>query len=136
MLRRTHYTDEIETAKEENFVLSGWVHEIKDLARTRFIWLRDRHGVAQVTILKSSASPEILRSSENLGREDVIAVEGKPVKVRVAKVGAEISPNKIELISKSLETAPLDISGKIESVGTRNIKRLLNRKFWLDRQKG
>jgi len=115
LLRRTHYTDEIEGAKEEKIVLSGWVHEIKDLARTRFIWLRDSHGVAQVTILKSSAAPEILKSSDSLGREDVIAVEGKPVKERVAKIGAEISPTKIELISKSLETAPLDISGKIES---------------------
>jgi len=114
LLRRTHYTDEIEGAKEE-VVLSGWVHEIKDLARTRFIWLRDSHGIAQVTILKSNAAPEILKSSDSLGREDVIAVEGKPVKERVAKVGAEISPTKIELISKSLEIAPLDISGKIES---------------------
>ena len=114
MLKRTHYTDEVEGAKEE-VVLFGWVHEIKDLARTRFIWLRDSHGVAQVTILKSNATPEILKSSDSLGREDVIAVEGKPVKERVAKVGAEISPTKIELISKSLEIAPLDISGKIES---------------------
>jgi aspartyl-tRNA synthetase len=115
LLKRTHYTDEIEAAKEEKIVLSGWVHEIKDLARTRFIWLRDRHGIAQVTILKSSASPEILKGSENLGREDVIAVEGKLVKERVAKVGAEVSPIKIELITKALEATPLDVSGKIES---------------------
>jgi nondiscriminating aspartyl-tRNA synthetase len=115
LLKRTHYTDEIETAKDGKIVLSGWVHEIKDLARTRFIWLRDNHGLAQVTILKSSATPEILKSSENLGREDVIAVEGKLVKERVAKVGAEITPNRIEVISKSVETIPLDISGKIES---------------------
>jgi aspartyl-tRNA synthetase len=115
LLKRTHYTDEIEAAKEERIVLSGWVHEIKDLARTRFIWLRDRHGIAQVTILKSSAPPEILKSSENLGREDVIAVEGKLVKERVAKVGAEVSPIKIELIAKALEATPLDVSGKIES---------------------
>ena len=115
MLKRTHYTDEIEAAKEERIVLSGWVHEIKDLARTRFIWLRDRHGIAQVTILKSSAPPEILESSENLGREDVIGVEGKLVKERVAKVGAEVSPIKIELIAKALEATPLDVSGKIES---------------------
>jgi len=115
LLKRTHYTDEIEAAKEERIVLSGWVHEIKDLARTRFIWLRDRHGIAQVTILKSSAPPEILESSENLGREDVIGVEGKLVKERVAKVGAEVSPIKIELIAKALEATPLDVSGKIES---------------------
>lgn len=115
MLTRTHFTDEIEKAKEEKIVLAGWVHEVKDLARTRFIWLRDRHGLAQITILKATATPEILQSSESLAREDVIAVEGKPVKQRVAKIGAEISPTKIEVIVKALETAPLDISGKIET---------------------
>ena len=115
MLKRTHYTDEIESAKEGQIVVSGWVHEIKDLARTRFIWLRDRHGLAQVTIVKADATPEILKVSESLGREDVIAVEGTPVKQRVAKVGAEIAPIKIELIAKALQPTPLDVSGKIES---------------------
>lgn len=115
MLKRTHYTDQIETAKGERVVLAGWVHEVKDLARTRFIWLRDRHGVAQITIVKSNATPEILKASESLRKEDVIAVEGMPVKERIAKVGAEISPVKIELVAKTQAAAPLDVSGKIES---------------------
>jgi len=115
LLRRTHYTDEIERAKAEKISLAGWVHEIKDLARTRFIWLRDRHGIAQVTIVKANSAPEVLKVSEMLGKEDVIAVEGIPVKKRIAKVGAEITPAKIELIAKAQAAIPLDISGKIES---------------------
>ncbi len=115
MLKRTHYTDQIENAKNERIVLAGWVHEIKDLARTRFIWLRDRQGVAQITIVKANASPEILEVSETLGREDVIVVEGTPVKERIAKIGSEIIPAKIEVIVKTQAPAPLDISGKIES---------------------
>ena len=115
MLRRTHYTDEVENAKGGKVVLAGWVHDIKDLARTRFIWLRDRQGVAQVTIIKANAAPEILKASESLGKEDVITVEGTPVKERIAKVGSEITPTKIELVVKALAAAPLDMSGKIES---------------------
>lgn len=115
MLRRTHYTDQIENAKSEKVVIAGWVHEVKDLARTRFIWLRDRQGLAQITIVKANASPEILKISEALGSEDVIIVEGTPVKERIAKVGSEIAPTKIEVIVKTQEPAPLDISGKIES---------------------
>ena len=115
MLKRTHYTDQIENTKDEKVVLAGWVHEVKDLARTRFIWLRDRQGVAQITIVKASASPEILQISETLGNEDVIAVEGTPVKERIAKVGSEVTPSKIEVIVKTQAPAPLDIHGKIES---------------------
>ncbi len=115
MLKRTHYTDEIETSKQKRVVLAGWVHEIKDLARTRFVWLRDRHGVAQVTVVKSSASSDILKASEALSKEDVIAVEGVPVKERIAKVGAEITPTRIELIARAEAPIPLDVSGKIEA---------------------
>lgn len=115
MLKRTHYTDQIESAKVETVVLAGWVHDVKDLARTRFIWLRDRQGVAQITIVKSNASPEILKVSESLSKEDVIAVEGTPVKERIAKIGSEITPAKIELVVKTKAPAPLDVSGKIES---------------------
>jgi nondiscriminating aspartyl-tRNA synthetase len=115
LLKRTHYTNQIESAQGEKVVLAGWVHDVKDLARARFIWLRDREGVAQVTIIKASATPEILRVSESLGKEDVITVEGTPVKERIAKVGSEITPTRIELVVKALEAVPLDVSGKIES---------------------
>ena len=114
MLKRTHYTDQLENA-EGPVVLAGWVHEIKDLARARFIWLRDRHGIAQITIIKSKIDPAILKLSDSLGNEDVITVEGSLVKERIAKVGAEIIPAKIELITKSQAALPLDVSGRIES---------------------
>lgn len=114
MLKRTHYTDQVETA-DGSVVLAGWVHEIKDLARARFIWLRDRHGIAQITIIKSKIDPTILKSSDALGNEDVIAVEGTPVKERIAKVGAEIIPARIELLVKAQAAVPLPVSGRIES---------------------
>jgi len=114
LLKRTHYTDQVETA-DGPVVLAGWVHEIKDLARARFIWLRDRHGIAQITIIKSKIDPAILKSSDALGNEDVILVEGTSVKERIAKVGAEIIPTKIELLVKTQAAVPLPVSGKIES---------------------
>ena len=114
MLKRTHYTDEIENERGK-VVLAGWVHDVKELARIRFIWLRDRNGIAQITISKSEANPDVIKVSEGLGKEDVIAVEGTVVEKRVAKVGSEITPSKIELLTKAQEAAPLDMSGKIDS---------------------
>jgi nondiscriminating aspartyl-tRNA synthetase len=115
LLRRTHYTDQIENAQGATVVLAGWVHDIKELARARFIWLRDRQGVAQVTIIKANASSEVLKVSESLGKEDVITVQGTPVRKRIAKIGSEITPTKIELVTKTVSAVPLDVSGKIES---------------------
>lgn len=113
-LRRTHYTDQIEKATGE-VTISGWVHEIKDLAKTRFIWVRDNHGLAQITILKEKSSDEILQTSEQLSREDVISVRGEPIKERIAKVGSELRPLQIEIVSKTKETAPLDVADKTEA---------------------
>src|SRR5208337_3957279 len=67
------------------------------------------------TVSKSSAPPEVIEATEKLGKEDVIAVEGTPVEKRIAKVGSEITPTKIELIVKAQAVAPLDMSGNIES---------------------
>ena len=114
MLKRTNYTNEIEKERGK-VVLSGWVHDVKELARIRFVWLRDRNGIAQITISKSEANPDVLKVSETLGKEDVISVEGAVVEKRVAKVGSEITASKIELITKAQAAAPLDMSGKIDS---------------------
>jgi aspartyl-tRNA synthetase len=81
----------------------------------RFIWLRDKTGIAQITISKTSSNPDVIKISEHLGKEDVIAVEGTIVEKRVAKVGSEITPSRIELITKAIAPAPLDMSGKIDS---------------------
>jgi aspartyl-tRNA synthetase len=114
LLKRTHYTDEIDVA-DGKIVLAGWVHDVKELSKARFIWLRDKRGIAQITVLKQSADPTVLKSTETLNREDVIAVEGVRVQNRIAKVGAEISPTKIELITKAQTPLPLDVSGKAEA---------------------
>ena len=114
MLKRTHYTNEVENAKG-TVVVAGWVHDVKELARMRFIWIRDSGGIAQVTISKSNSNPEVIEASAKLGKEDVIAVEGTLVEKRVAKVGSEITPSRIELITKAQAAAPLDMSGKIDS---------------------
>jgi len=113
-MRRTHYANEIENEKG-TVVLAGWVQDVKELARIRFVWLRDRSGIAQVTISKSDTNPDVIKTSESLGREDVIAVEGTVVQKRVAKVGSEITPSRLEVITKAQEAAPLDMSGKIGS---------------------
>ncbi len=113
-LQRTHYTDEIENA-EGQVTVSGWIHDIKDLAKTRFIWIRDNHGIAQITILKDKTPQEILQVSDQLNREDVISVRGEPIRERIAKVGSEIRPSQIEIVSKTKQAVPLDVAGKTEA---------------------
>ncbi len=114
MLKRTHYIAQLQEAKGR-VVISGWVHDVKETGRLTFIWVRDRTGLAQVTVLKQRASRDVLDASKQLGSQDVIAVEGNLVEKRIAKVGPEIMPDRIEIITRSERTLPIDLTGKSES---------------------
>ena len=45
--------------KDEEVVLMGWIHEMRDLGGIIFVLLRDRDGVTQVTAPSKKISPEL-----------------------------------------------------------------------------
>ena len=115
MVLRTHYSDELSESTKGKVTICGWVHDVKDLAKVRFVWLRDSHGIAQLTIQKSEASQEILALTEGLNREAVISVVGEVIPKRIAKVGSEVKPLKVTMLSKAATPLPLDVAGKTEA---------------------
>lgn len=116
MTTRTNYSREI-TPKlgGKNVTVCGWVQDTRVLGNLIFINIRDRYGFAQATLAKKTITPELFSIARNLGKEDVIAVSGKVKPSEQAPNGAEIIPEKIELLSKAGVPLPLDVSGKIES---------------------
>ena len=47
---RLQYSDEVDSGMDGDTVeLAGWVHEVRDLGKLKFIVLRDRGGFIQVT---------------------------------------------------------------------------------------
>lgn len=102
---------EIPLKVNSTVTLYGWVHEVRDTAKFIFIVLRDRSGFAQVTISKQS-KPELINITSNLHHEDVIMVHGTVIKSEIAKLGYEIIPNSIEVLSRAVHPLPLDVTGK------------------------
>lgn len=92
-------------------VVSGWVHDVRLLGGINFILLRDSEGIVQVTALKTKATKKILDVYSKAHQEDVLAVKGKVVESKIAKIGIEIIPDEIEIISKSDVPLPLDPRG-------------------------
>jgi len=112
-LKRTH----IEEAKRrigEPVTISGWVSNIRDLGRIIFILLRDVTGEIQVTVDPGDAVHQEIRSS-NLGREDVISVEGRAASSEIAHAGVEFIPEKIEVLNSSRQPLPFDVSGRVKA---------------------
>jgi len=111
LLNRTHYSDELKNQIDKNVVVCGWVHDVRALGGINFLLLRDSEGTVQVTAPKEKVSKKILEICSKIHQEDVLAVKGKVVKSKIAKIGIEIIPDEIEVISKSETPLPLDPRG-------------------------
>jgi aspartyl-tRNA synthetase len=95
--------------KECNASVRGWVHDIRELGKIRFLLLRDMSGIIQITAVKGKVSDEAF-SKMMQNRENVLAITGKAVKSKQAPGGIEIVPEKIEVLAEAFQPLPIDVS--------------------------
>jgi len=99
----------------ESVSLAGWVHEIRKLGKLKFIVLRDREGLAQITLPKSAVKSEIFELADSISRESVIEVKGKVHKEARAPNGYEVIPDEIKIICLAASPLPLDPTEKVDA---------------------
>ncbi|RLE71306.1 MAG: aspartate--tRNA(Asn) ligase [Thermoprotei archaeon] len=92
-------------------VLHGWVHSVRRLGKIVFVILRNRDGLTQLTF-KKEFNESLFKIANKLSPEDIVRVEGVEVENPIAKIGREVIPNKIEILYKGVEPAPIEIAGK------------------------
>lgn len=111
---RTHYIGDLKQLVEGEVRITGWVERVKEVGRFRFIWIRDKTGIAQITVPRKNG--KLLEKTADLGLHDFILVAGKLAEKPVAKVGAEILPRRIEVLSRAEAPLPIDVTGHIKSI--------------------
>ena len=82
--------------------LGGWVHRRRDLGGIVFIDLRDRDGLVQVAVGPGWSSPDLISSSQSLGPETVVLVEGEVVARPSAMRNAELATGDVEVHATAL----------------------------------
>ena len=101
-LIRSHYCGALRPEHAgDDVTLFGWVHRRRDFGKLIFVTLRDREGELQV-VFDPEAAPQIHDKAGNLGREFVIAVQGK---VRLRPEGQEnknMPTGSVELLATDL----------------------------------
>ncbi|NIP40461.1 MAG: aspartate--tRNA(Asn) ligase [Candidatus Aenigmarchaeota archaeon] len=95
--------------------VKGWVDHVRDLGNIRFLTIRDREGLIQVTAKKTDVPSEVFKMISDLGKEDCVEIEGNVLKSKIAKKGFEIIPSSVKVLAGAEKPLPLDFSGKIES---------------------
>jgi len=108
MLKRTHYTNELEKNVGKEVIVSGWVHDVRLLGKISFVLLRDREGIVQVTAVQDKVPKEISELIKKLHQEDVLTIRGKIQKSKSKDFPVEMIPEKIEILNKSEVPLPMD----------------------------
>jgi len=93
----------------------GWVREIRDLGKLKFLILADREGHIQVTVKRDVVGEKMLEEVGELTRESVVAVKGTVSSNPKAPGGVEVVPSEIRLINVSQAPLPLEVSGKTKA---------------------
>lgn len=106
---------ELPKQKNKKVSVAGWVEEIRAFGGLKFLIVRDSQGSFQITLPKKAVSAELFNSVDSITKESVIYAEGTLKEAKQARLGVELIPSKLEVISLSDTPVPLDISGKIES---------------------
>lgn len=114
MVQKTHWTADIKPELDGREVtLAGWVWDVRDVGRIKFIILKDREGTVQVTVKRDSVSDDVWKAASSLNKEDVIMVRGIVKASRIARAGVEVEPIDIRLLNKASKM-PIDIWGNVE----------------------
>lgn len=126
--RRTHYSNEVnESLNDEEIIIMGWVHEIRDLGGIAFILVRDRDGVIQVTAPKKHISPEVVEEIKKFRKESVVGIKGNVQESGKAPNGVEIIPTEIKILSLANQPLPMDPTEKVKAeIDTRLDSRFLD----------
>jgi len=87
----------IKDIKKGPVFLEGWIHEIRDLAKIKFILLRDVSGIVQCII----KDEKLMKKFSEISVESVISIQGeaKPAQVK----SPEVSRNEVEIEVKDFE---------------------------------
>ena len=113
-MQRT-YVNEIKDKKE--VFLQGWVHDIRELPKAKFLLLRDITGIVQCVLKQESKG-----FNEKLSLESVISIQGKVKPAKLTSNELTIKDNEIEVVELKLlnkaENLPMQVFEKDKSIMT------------------
>ncbi len=110
-MARTLITDLRQHLNQE-VMLQGWVQEIRNLSKIKFIILRDRTGDMQTIAFKGDTEPETFELINTLQKESVVEIEGLAKENKESRWGIEVLVKRMKILSLSATPLPIDNSDK------------------------
>ena len=96
--------------KVKSIEISGFVHEIRDQSKIKFILIRDATGIIQCIV--KPEQKKIFNEIIKIPRESVLKIRGEVKPSKQALGGAEILVADYEVLSKADSPLPISVVGK------------------------
>jgi nondiscriminating aspartyl-tRNA synthetase len=101
-------SNEVANHVGERVKLAGWMHNLRDMSKFGFLFLRDGAGVVQAVLDR----PEDLEKARSVQYESVLEVVGLVVAEPRASAGAELHDCEVRVITPILEPLPFEVNKK------------------------
>ncbi|MEM4633968.1 MAG: aspartate--tRNA(Asn) ligase [Candidatus Anstonellaceae archaeon] len=109
---RTHYVSDAKKEVGKKVVVAGWVHEVRDLGKLKFVQLRDWTGIIQITAKAGREPPEVLEAMSQ-PKETVVCAEGVVQESKIAQDKVELIPSKFNILNRITKKVPFEVTGKV-----------------------
>ena len=140
MLQRTKIED-LKKHIGKEVLVEGFIHEIRDQSKVKFILLRDNSGIIQTVTLPDKK--KIFENIAKINRESVLSIGGIVKSEKQAPSGIEIHVNDYKILSEADKNLPIQIVEKGEETALptrldwrwldlRKPKNLFIFKIWTD----
>ncbi len=123
-MQRTLITDLSESIGKE-VLLKGWVQDIRNLSKIKFLILRDRTGVMQTLAFKGETPEDAFNAMDDVTQESVVELVGTPKKNKESKYGIEVMIKEVRILSKAATPLPIDNSDKSQT----NIDKRIDHRY-------
>lgn len=110
---------------DKEVLLKGWVQDLRNLSKIKFLILRDRTGDMQTIALKGTTEEDSFNALATITNESVVEIIGTPKKNKESRWGVEVLIKKINVVSAATTPLPIDNSDK----GLTHIDKRIDHRF-------
>ncbi len=111
---RDCYISELKQKIGQQVRIAGWVHELRDIGKIKFLILRDKTGIVQAIALKKQTDEKVYEKI-SVPKESVVQLIGTPKESNIAKSGFEFVIKDINVLNVVSEKLPVDPTDKVPS---------------------
>jgi len=114
-------------------LLKGWIQELRNLSKIKFLILRDYTGDMQTLAFKGDTEEESFNALDEFTKESVVEIIGTPKENKTSHWGIEVLIKNIKMVSLSEVPHPIDNTDKSQTnidkridyrfLDTRNLKK-------------